>query len=150
METVELVVRRNKTGNPFRLEFSVPPNDVYLRALEALISRQELHNNSNEYRITITPHVKGRTHNQQAMINKRIRKMAKELGYEEHELKQELKIRAVTRGWPVARGEAGEELHDEFGRPIPESEANVTISEASALIDAIEQFEAEMLEDSFA
>lgn len=143
---VEVIAQRIRTGSPSELRFAVKTNEVYMNAMRALIQQVEK-DGSGFYKLTLERHVPGRTKAQQSEINARIRDIAEDLGYEFDELKYELKVLAVSRGWPIAKDDNGEDRHDQFGRPVPASEAYATAAHASALIDTIDQWEAENYAD---
>jgi hypothetical protein len=135
MKSIDCNLTRLRTGDSARLLFEVPteiqPHMWSLcREVEAL--------GDARYRVRISSKWKARTtgaNSQNHFINGACQSIAEQTGNSFSAVKDEMKRRAISRGYPFKT------LPD--GTPLPASETELSTIEAGYLIDTIIQFAAE-------
>lgn len=80
---------------------------------------------------------------QRRLLNKLVQVIAEYTGNDFRDVKVEAKLRAVRRGYPLMKDSEGCPIIDEWGREVPESETQITMEEATALIEELYQLSAE-------
>ena len=124
--------RRLKTGSPSRICFAVDP--CYEQALRMLFSRAQDDRIRLELSLPRIPRSTG-DRSQNHHINGHIQHIAQDTGNDFGAVKMYLKHQALTGGYPFTTLPSGE--------PLPKSESEISVQEATILIDVIHRFAAE-------
>lgn len=88
-------------------------------------------------RVTITPVLKTRTLEQNAIFHAKINELSQATGIDRDSLKAEIKRFAMSMGYPPEMKEDGEVVVDEGGDLVPLPSSKATVEQMETLIEAV-------------
>lgn len=142
MNKYQFLLKRIPTGNKDTITFDIKRwKDVIWPFVKKNIEKY-----NDYYLIKISNPKRPRTtgkNSQNHCLNGWIQIFCNETGNDFYQVKMYVKKKAISRGYPIQEDEKGNIQYDLYGDPLPISEADASIEDASLVIQEMEQLAAE-------
>lgn len=142
MNKLQFLLKRISTGSRFIISFDI---EKIADIVWPFVSKN-IKKHNDYYLVTISNPKRPRTtgkNSQNHCLNGWIQFFCMETGNDFHQVKMYIKKKAISRGYPIKKDEKGNYIHDLYDDPMPISEADASVEEASLLIQEMELLAAE-------
>lgn len=142
MNKLQFLLKRISTKNKDIISFDI---NKYKDIIWPFVSKN-IKKHNDYYLVTISNPKRLRTtgkNSQNHCLNGWIQFFCVETGNDFHQVKMYVKKKAISRGYPIQKDDNGNYKTDLYGDPMPISEADASIEQASFLIEEMNQLAAE-------